>query len=34
MAEHEALKPSNTGWLIADVVPDTMVGIWLGSHGG
>jgi len=23
MADIEALKPSNTGWLIADVVPDT-----------
>lgn len=28
MAEHEALKPSNTGWLIADVVPDTMAFGW------
>ncbi|MBC3916747.1 DTW domain-containing protein [Undibacterium sp. CY18W] len=28
MAEHEALKPSNTGWLIADVVPDTMAFAW------
>jgi DTW domain-containing protein YfiP len=23
MGEFEALKPSNTGWLVADVVPDT-----------
>ncbi|MES2047801.1 MAG: tRNA-uridine aminocarboxypropyltransferase [Pseudomonadota bacterium] len=28
MAEHETLKPSNTGWLIADVVPDTMAFGW------
>ncbi|MBI3283539.1 MAG: DTW domain-containing protein [Burkholderiales bacterium] len=28
MAEHEALKPSNTGWLIADVVPDTLAFGW------
>ena len=28
MHEHEALKPSNTGWLIADVVPDTMAFEW------
>ena len=28
MAETEALKPSNTGWLIADVVPDTMAFSW------
>lgn len=28
MAEHEALKPSNTGWLIADVVPETMAFGW------
>ena len=28
MAEHEAFKPSNTGWLIADVVPDTMAFAW------
>ena len=28
MAENEALKPSNTGWLIADVVPDTMAFEW------
>lgn len=28
MGEFEALKPSNTGWLIADVVPDTMAFGW------
>lgn len=28
MAEHETLKPSNTGWLIADVVPDTWAFGW------
>jgi len=28
MAEFEALKPSNTGWLVADVVPDTHVFAW------
>lgn len=28
MAEFEALKPSNTGWLIADVVPDTAAFGW------
>lgn len=28
MAEFEALKPSNTGWLIADVVPDTFAFSW------
>jgi DTW domain-containing protein YfiP len=28
MADTEALKPSNTGWLIADVVPDTMAFEW------
>ena len=28
MAEHESLKPSNTGWLIADVVPDTFAFGW------
>jgi DTW domain-containing protein len=28
MAEHETLKPSNTGWLIADVVPETMAFGW------
>jgi hypothetical protein len=28
MAEFEPLKPSNTGWLIADVVPDTAAFGW------
>jgi DTW domain-containing protein YfiP len=28
MAEHETLKPSNTGWLIADVIPDTVAFGW------
>jgi DTW domain-containing protein YfiP len=28
MAEHETLKPSNTGWLIADVIPDTTAFGW------
>ena len=28
MAEFEALKPSNTGWLIADVLPDTRAFSW------
>ncbi len=28
MAEFEPLKPSNTGWLVADVVPDTMAFRW------
>lgn len=28
MAEHETLKPSNTGWLIADVVPNTWAFPW------
>ncbi|MBI3712815.1 MAG: DTW domain-containing protein [Burkholderiales bacterium] len=28
MAEHETLKPSNTGWLIADVVPETRAFGW------
>ena len=28
MAEFESLKPSNTGWLIADVVPDTVAFSW------
>jgi DTW domain-containing protein YfiP len=28
MAENEALKPSNTGWLIADVIPETMAFEW------
>jgi DTW domain-containing protein YfiP len=28
MAPYEALKPSNTGWLVADVVPDTFAFRW------
>lgn len=28
MAEFESLKPSNTGWLVADVVPDTTAFAW------
>jgi DTW domain-containing protein YfiP len=28
MADIEALKPSNTGWLIADLVPDTFAFEW------
>lgn len=28
MAEFEPLKPSNTGWLVADVVPDTRAFGW------
>ncbi len=28
MASFEALKPTNTGWLIADVVPDTTAYLW------
>ena len=28
MGDIEALKPSNTGWLIADVVPDTHAFVW------
>jgi DTW domain-containing protein YfiP len=28
MGEFEALKPSNTGWLVADVVPDTFAFEW------
>ena len=28
MADLEALKPSNTGWLVADVVPDTFAFGW------
>ncbi|WP_423221916.1 tRNA-uridine aminocarboxypropyltransferase [Ideonella margarita] len=28
MAEFEALKPSNTGWLVADVVPETFAFSW------
>jgi DTW domain-containing protein YfiP len=32
MAEFEALKPSNTGWLVADVVPDTHAFAWSRTH--
>src|ERR1700758_5647334 len=28
MADIEALKPTNTGWLVADVVPDTFAFGW------
>ena len=28
MADTEPLKPSNTGWLIADVVKDTSAFVW------
>lgn len=28
MADKEPLKPSNTGWLIADVVPETHAFLW------
>jgi DTW domain-containing protein YfiP len=28
MADIEPLKPSNTGWLIADVIPDTFAFRW------
>lgn len=28
MHDKEPLKPSNTGWLIADVVPDTFAFLW------
>ncbi len=28
MADIEALKPTNTGWLVADVVPDTFAFPW------
>ena len=28
MGDIEALKPSNTGWLVADVVPDTFAFGW------
>jgi len=28
MAPFEALKPSNTGWLVADVVPETFAFAW------
>ena len=32
MAEFEPLKPSNTGWLVADVVPDTFAFAWSRKH--
>ncbi len=32
MAEFEPLKPSNTGWLVADVVPDTFAFAWSRTH--
>ncbi len=32
MAEFEPLKPSNTGWLVADVVPDTAAFSWARTH--
>jgi hypothetical protein len=32
MAPFEALKPSNTGWLVADVVPDTHAFAWSRTH--
>jgi DTW domain-containing protein YfiP len=32
MAEFEPLKPSNTGWLIADVLPDTAAFAWSRLH--
>ncbi len=32
MAEFEALKPSNTGWLVADVVADTHAFAWSRTH--
>ena len=32
MAEFEALKPSNTGWLVADVVPATFAFGWSRTH--
>ena len=32
MSEFEALKPSNTGWLVADVVPDTHAFTWSRLH--
>ncbi|MEY8875889.1 MAG: tRNA-uridine aminocarboxypropyltransferase [Leptothrix sp. (in: b-proteobacteria)] len=32
MAEFEPLKPSNTGWLVADVVPDTSAFGWSRLH--
>lgn len=32
MAEFEPLKPSNTGWLVADLVPDTFAFSWSRIH--
>ncbi len=32
MAEFEPLKPSNTGWLVADVVPRTHAFAWSRTH--
>jgi len=32
MHDVEPLKPSNTGWLIADVVPDTYAFTWQRTH--
>lgn len=32
MSEFEPLKPSNTGWLVADVVPDTHAFAWSRTH--
>lgn len=32
MADVEPLKPSNTGWLVADVVPDTFAFGWARTH--
>ena len=34
MADIEPLKPSNTGWLIADVVPDTFAFGWARTEVG
>ncbi|TDQ39374.1 tRNA-uridine aminocarboxypropyltransferase [Thiopseudomonas denitrificans] len=34
MADKEPLKPSNTGWLIADVVPDTHAFLWSRTEPG
>jgi len=33
MADIEPLKPSNTGWLVADVVPDTFAFGWARNEG-
>lgn len=32
MHDVEALKPTNTGWLIADVIPDTFAFGWQRTH--